>query len=108
MHRDAQFARVAFLDHGVHDRAEFLDRTVGADYVPDLDVIRILRGKLAHKFAALLGRVDLHDRRIAEIELRTRDAGDERTGYRDAWRFRGRVRNLPHLEIPHWSADIDD
>ena len=67
----------------------------------------MMSGEFAHELPALLGCLDFHDRRIAEIELRPRDARDERAGDSNARRFGGGVRALAHLEIPHRAADID-
>ena len=89
VHGHAEFACMAFFDDGMNDGSEFLDRVLGVDDVPDLDVVGIFRGELAHQLAALLGRVDLDDGRITEIELRSRDAGNKRTGDSDARRLRG-------------------
>ena len=92
----------------MNDRAETFDRMILSDDVPNLDVVGFLRSQFADQFSALFWRVDLDDRRIAEIELRTRNARDERPGDRDARSFRGRVGDLTRLEIPHRTADVDD
>src|SRR5204862_7180353 len=75
--------------------------------VPNLYVIRLLRGELPHHFASLLRRIDFHDRRIAQIELRARDARDQWPGGGDPRCFRGGVRALAHFKIPKRPADID-
>src|SRR5207247_6389214 len=63
-------------------------------------------GELAHELARLIGSVDLHNRRIAEIEFLARDTGDQRSSHSDSRRFRCCVRLFADLEIPHWATDI--
>src|SRR5207249_2835711 len=105
---DAQFARVTFFDRCADDRPETVERMIFIDDVPNLHEIGILRGEFAHEVARLIGRIDFYDRRIAKIELWSRDAGDERTGDSDARRFCGGVRDLAHFEVPKRTAHIDD
>jgi hypothetical protein len=72
------------MDH----RPEFLHRVLGINDVPDFNVIGLLPRQLLDQLAALLRRLDFHNRRIAvQFELRARDARDERPGHRDARRF---------------------
>src|SRR5439155_11621942 len=93
------------------------------DDVPDLHQIGILRGEFPHEFARSLGRVDLHNRRIAEIKLWSRYTRYQWSGHGDSWRFRGNnaplsepgdrqlhisIRGSAHLKIPKWPANIDD
>ena len=105
---DAQFQPVTFRDDRVNNGPEFLDRVLGVDDVPDLDVIRCLFRQFLHELDALLRRLDFDDGRIAvELELRPRNTGDERAGHGDAGRFLDGVGELPHREVPHRSADID-
>ena len=55
--------------------------------VPDFDVIGFLLREFANEGAPLLRRIDLHDRRIAEVELRARHARNERAGHRHPGRL---------------------
>ena len=49
--------------------SEALNRMIFVHDVPDFDDVRFLFGKLAHELPCLLGSIDLHNRRIAEIEF---------------------------------------
>ena len=98
---------MALVHDGVHDRPEFLERMLGINDEPDLYVVRRFRCQSPHHGACILRRVHLHDGRIPEIELRTRDTRNEGTGDGNPGRFRRRIRDLPHLEIPHRSPDIN-
>ena len=107
VHGDAQFVRMTFFDSRAHDRAEAVDRMIFVDDVPNLDQVGILRREFADELPRLFGRVDLHNRWIAEIELRTRHARDQWSGHGHARCFGRRVRDLAHFEIPKRPADID-
>ncbi len=107
VHCDADFVRMTFFNCRAHDRPEAFDRMILIDDVPNLHQIGFLLGEFAHEFSRLIGRVDLDDRRIAEIEFLARDTRDQWAGHRDARRFRRCVCSFPHFEIPKWSADID-
>ena len=60
---------MTFFDRRAHDWPETLDRMILVDDVPDLHRIRLLLGQFANELARLIGGVDFHDRRIAEIEF---------------------------------------
>src|SRR5207248_1333291 len=98
---------MALVHYGVHDRTEFFDWMIGINDEPDLYIVRRFRCQSAHHGARILRRVHLHDGGTTEIELRARDTGNERAGNGYAGRFRRGVRDLPDLEIPHRSADIN-
>ena len=107
--RDAQFETMALRDHGLRDGEKFFHRAVGRDDVPDLDVIRAALGELLHQAHAGLGRLDLHDGRVAvQFELRSRHTGNQRTGDGEAWRFRDGAGELGQAEVRHRPADVDD
>src|SRR4029077_19257823 len=99
---------VTFFDRRADNRTEAVNRMILVDDVPNLHEIGILGGELAHELEGLIRRVDLDYGRIAEIELRSRDAGDQRAGDGDARRFCGCVCNLANLEIPKWPPNIDN
>ena len=67
----------------------------------------MVAGQLPNKLTAFFRCLDFDNRRIAEIELRTANAGDERSRGGDAWRFGGGVGPGAHFEIPKWPADVD-
>ena len=73
---DSDFVRMTFLNGGADNRAERIDRMILVDDVPNLHQIWFLFREFANEFARLIGRIDLHDRRIAEIEFLARDTGD--------------------------------
>jgi hypothetical protein len=74
VHRDTDFVRVTLFDCRADDRTERIDGMIFVDDVPDLHQIRFLFRQLAHELARLIGCIDLHDWRIAEIEFLARDA----------------------------------
>src|SRR5215472_10344923 len=98
MNCDTNLLRVTLFDCRAHDRPERIDGMIFVDDVPDLHQIGFLLREFAHELARLIGRVDLHYWRIAEIELLARDAGDERARNGYARRFRSCIGLLADLE----------
>ena len=76
MHRDPNMVGVTFFNCRTDGRPKGIDRMIFVDDVPNFYEIRFLLRELAHEVAGLLWRVDLQDRRVAEIEFLARDAGD--------------------------------
>ena len=74
--RHSDFVRMTFFNCRPNDRPKRIDRMIFVDDVPNFYEIRFLLRELAHEVAGLLWRVDLQDRRVAEIEFLARDAGD--------------------------------
>src|SRR5262249_51497349 len=107
VNRDPDFVSVTLFNCRARDRAEFLDRLILIDDVPDLYQIRFLRRELADELARLIRGFDLHYWWIAEIEFFARYTGNQRPRDCDSWSSRGPVRFHAHLEIPHRPSDID-
>src|SRR4029079_18450732 len=91
-----------------HDWPEAFDRVVVVDDVPNLDQIGFLFGQFPHELSCLIRRVDFDDWRIAKIKFFARDTRDQWAGHRHAWRSGRLIRSFADLEIPKWSANIDD
>jgi len=76
MDRDANVVRVTFFNRCPDRRSKRIDRMILVDDLPDLHEVGFLLGQFAHELARLIRAVDLDDRRITQIELLARDAGD--------------------------------
>ncbi|PYK99516.1 MAG: hypothetical protein DME32_12635 [Verrucomicrobia bacterium] len=76
MHGHANFVGVTFFNRSANDRPKRVDRMTLINDVPDFNEIWILRGQFAHELARLIGRIDFDDRRIAQIEFLTGNAGN--------------------------------
>jgi hypothetical protein len=66
-----------------------------------------MRGELGDELATLLRRLDLDDRRIAEVKLWPGNAGDEGPRSSHPWRFDGGVSLGAHFEIPQRATNIN-
>src|SRR5215217_6770973 len=100
---------MALAHDGVNNRPEFFDRALRIDDIPNLNVIRAALRELPHELHALRGGLDFRDRSIAiQLELGTRDTGDERPGDGDSRSRLALGRELAQAEVSHRTADIHD
>ncbi len=108
VHREALARRVRGIAGGLHDR--LLRREVVALLVdePHLDVVRLAIELARDELTCSLGRGDCHDRRVAEIELRTLDHRNQGPCDRHARRSGGEDRTIAHVEVPERPADVHD
>ena len=75
---------------------------------PDLDVFRLARELAPDQCPRFVGRGDLDDGRIAQIERRIVDGRDQGAGDAHSRRCRRALRRIAHIEIPEGAADVDD
>src|SRR5262249_43131712 len=97
-----------FFNRSPHDWSEAFDRMIFVDNVPNLHQIRFLFGQFSNELPCLIRRIDFDNRWIAEIEFLARNAGDQWTGDRHSRRLGGLIRGFADLEIPKWSANINN
>ena len=73
---DTNFVRVTLFNRRADNRPKAVNRMIFVDNVPDLDQIRFSAREFPDEIARLLRSIDLHNRRIAEIEFLPRHARD--------------------------------
>ena len=73
---DANFVRVTFFNRRTRNGPKRIDRMIFVHDVPDFHQIGLLLDEFANELPRLLGSLDLHNWRIAEIKFLARNTGD--------------------------------